>query len=1148
MWILVETFKILKTLSTKKICIPSGLPHSYKDVYISEAHQQPSQKHPTYQYPGRAAAWSQNNGPAQPANNWNQQSKPTISYKGRNSNLNSGPSQPHMNQKTPNWIPPNHPSTGNHHSNLAPYSVPMNPGMVPFIDPDLPDGLDDLWEMQQKQSAIQHMMNSNPSLTQQMMSMPKNMMPNNIQSQGQQQGPVKKPSGPGNVRIYTNPNTGQSNGLQWNHHNTNSMPQGANYEQHQMERIPNPAYRIPVNGNNGTQTGETRITHLDLRDNSQPKAIAFRNQWYRKRGRQNQESTTLKPTATTTPSQTPQSRWNQQQQPINSNQQQPQNANYLQRHNTNYQQQPSSNLQQQQNTYYQQNPSQQYMGRSHFATTPFPVYNKENLQESNPNIQHGMNAYNLYQPNHQFFPYQQPNPSQGQSQYMQPNNSGSQRKSDEDQMQFHHGGQQYAMYQNVQQGNNGGTPMGWNQRRPDLSEYNEQDDQKSPNVGQPSQQPENENEGQYKTRPNIAPGQYYKNQQQHVGQRMPLNSFWPSNGPGQLQGNQPQLGNNGPYSGRFNGNQPYIRPPHRNQGGESEQEIEGQRPFSMTNQNTGNTRISDRMLQELLNERLKQRGIGHQSTGPWSPVHEGGYGYQPGHINPQLQNTNNPKMATGPNNQKPNNQKGPSKGNSQKGGKIPSITGREVWVDPKNQQEIAASRMKPNVLDEILDQFLLGGADEIDTPYGKIERENNGGYEVEGPLLRMILAEIRNGKINKTKNASPYDLEHQRKFAGFNPMSRTPAKQRDINPIQQGGRNLMNQRKNADSQSSQEVSPSISMDPDQPILDSMKKAIWESLPINSNTNEQSKLQQSVNTTKVETASNPGNMELTTRKPETTIIGTTRQPNSWIQPQQTQRKPDLWQNPRMQNIKLSPWDPIGPEAQGRQPWNPSQTGQMNNQGFLPEGSGAGDNIQFPQNQQIATMQNITQPTPINGSSSIGSFNMTQIIHTPNEDPYQIKEPPPMAARIVQLPDDSSTTPKAANTSQRTQAVPKTAVERKASGSAFGVIIITLVVMGCLIAPAACIVWRIRKKKNDQKRKNIKADSCCNVKLETDAMVLHDFGNCDIDLEKSQGARRKTYFKDFSDKGHNVHELQPLKSSDKTPANVHKAMVHQVNEVF
>jgi hypothetical protein len=65
-----------------------------------------------------------------------------------------------------------------------------------------------------------------------------------------------------------------------------------------------------------------------------------------------------------------------------------------------------------------------------------------------------------------------------------------------------------------------------------------------------------------------------------------------------------------------------------------------------------------------------------------------------------------------------------------------------VWRDPANKKEIEVSRLSPTVLDEIIDGFLYGGVDEIETPYGKIEQEESGGYEIEGPLLRMILSQI----------------------------------------------------------------------------------------------------------------------------------------------------------------------------------------------------------------------------------------------------------------------------------------------------------------------------------------------------------------------------------------------------------------------
>ena len=87
---------------------------------------------------------------------------------------------------------------------------------MPMMDPDLPDGLDDLWEMQQKQRAMKHMMATNPGLAQQMAGHPgmagqmgaPMTNPNGIQG-SQYNGPLqrKDTGGPGSVRIWTNPNT-----------------------------------------------------------------------------------------------------------------------------------------------------------------------------------------------------------------------------------------------------------------------------------------------------------------------------------------------------------------------------------------------------------------------------------------------------------------------------------------------------------------------------------------------------------------------------------------------------------------------------------------------------------------------------------------------------------------------------------------------------------------------------------------------------------------------------------------------------------------------------------------------------------------------------------------------------------------------------
>jgi hypothetical protein len=78
----------------------------------------------------------------------------------------------------------------------------MNVGIVPYIDPDLPDGLDDLWEMRQKQTAMQHMIQNNPGLV------ANTMMPgqNHRGIQGPQYNTPtgrQEIGGPGHVRVWT---------------------------------------------------------------------------------------------------------------------------------------------------------------------------------------------------------------------------------------------------------------------------------------------------------------------------------------------------------------------------------------------------------------------------------------------------------------------------------------------------------------------------------------------------------------------------------------------------------------------------------------------------------------------------------------------------------------------------------------------------------------------------------------------------------------------------------------------------------------------------------------------------------------------------------------------------------------------------------
>jgi hypothetical protein len=445
---------------------------------------------------------------------------------------------------------------------------------------------------------------------------------------------------------------------------------------------------------------------------------------------------------------------------------------------------------------------------------------------------------------------------------------------------------------------------------------------------------------------------------------------------------------------------------------------------------------------------------------------------------------------------------------------IPAITGREVWRDPANKKEIEASRLSPTVLDEIIDGFLYGGVDEIETPYGKIEQEESGGYEIEGPLLRMILSQISTRQETK-QGQSPKQLEHLRKFAGFDQSTKiTPAPKREITA---NNSSIQTEKTILDTQSTH----------DKAVDENRHRIIWDALPIF----EDPTTQRSKWVTVPESSSKTGRQVWNNMKPWDTV--TTRPMNG----QNNNRKGP--------NIKTgSPWEPVMPETQ----FNPLFESKILSNRKNASQSVKETNMESAQFKTVAieTKQMTTQTTPKTSATTIANIrsllkpSSTLWTHVLFDEPFNLNKTPPVAARMIMVPDEEGQIWN--ETKVENDIKTKTVKPTESNDSAFGIIFALIAGVVVLVAPILCIAWKIQKHYREKKQKQMKENNDNDDKFVMEAMIAQNFGKCD-DNEKDQGARRKTYLSNIRLE-ENLHELQPLKSGRTSP----NVIVHQVNEIF
>ena len=1145
--------------------------------------------------PERNQNW---NGNRQPERNQNWARHPGNAA--QNQNLDNGRQQQPVNQ---NWGPANRNLYNQHQQNqnynpqqslVGPHisrglgiGNAMNVGIVPYIDPDLPDGLDDLWEMKQKQKAIQHMIQTNPGL------IANTMMPG--QNQRGIQGPQynrptgrKEVGGPGHVRVWTkatsrnNQNNSRSG---WQQEYAKNIPFRSNFETEQIkkENINKQNQNMPLRPSSFADVsnklvenkmtikdrqdllGQTEMPPTNFRQISQShplnqplpatetKTTHLKNEQvdtgnaglstensrrrYRKRGQNRNFATTMAPNYIQRSTSHPSDAWN---------------VNHKQ-----------SRLD------YEKNMHHRYRSRTQYRTTTPPYhieqkqydnrYQQRYLENLPPHIKHMQQEKMAEDYNQQHLPAH----VEQEQQY------GKQTQSQRN----------ISSYQWDKRPENTRLSSAWDPRqKPHLSEYAEYD---TSNINQSQHtyrrtQKESGIDRQHKQNPARRENHGNDNQNYWQGNNLQRSRT-------NVQYQKPEI-NNQQYGNHFysprnlesdrqSANSQYrpgtnqrLSNSNRNMEREREREREnenGQTSFSMqisTKYGSGNKRLTKTMLQELITERLRQRQTAQSknSTMPWDSVQEGGTRTQ----RTQNINLNAERSFYPPQNNQRSYQTGteqnkwisrstdhgfrnslnnrpvlketkdigilhrPRLSNSQDLNKnwtqesskinktdIPAITGREVWRDPANKKEIDASRLSPTVLDEIIDSFLYGGGDEIETPYGKIEQEENGGYEIDGPLLRMILSQISTRQETK-QHQSPKQLEHVRKFAGFDQSSKiTPAPEREKTA---NNSSIKTEKTISDTQSTH----------DKAVDKKRHRIIWDSLPIFENPTTQRPKWVTV----PESSSKTGRQVWNNRKPWDTV--TTRPMNG----QNNNR-----QGP---NIKTgSPWEPVMPETQ----FNPLFESKILSNRKNASQSVKETNMESAQFKTVAIVkkQMTTQTTPKTSASTIANIlslskpSSTSWTHVLFDEPFNLNKTPPVAARMIIVPEEGQIWN---DTKAENDIKTKTVKPTESNDSAFGIILALFAGTAVLVAPILCIAWKIRKHYREKNRKQMKENNDNDDKFAMEAMIAQNFGKCD-DNEKDQGARRKTYFSNIRLE-ENLHELQPLKSGRTSP----NVIVHQVNEIF
>ncbi|CAG2222723.1 unnamed protein product [Mytilus edulis] len=979
-----------------------------------------------------------------------------------------------------------------------------NPMGMPMMDPDLPDGLDDLWEMQQKQRAMKHMMAANPGLAQQMAGHPgmagqmgaPMTNPNGIQG-SQYNGPLqrKDTGGPGSVRIWTNPNsTDNFRGPNRGPYQQGNGPLRSNFEENSVKKDKIMPLRPSSFGDVSNKLITNHMTNEQKKDliglttekplpnvnqNVQPHPYLqsvhgaqtktthvetgnLRNRWYRKRGRENRvtDATTLPPRPVS-PTEDPAAVWNvkhlpptysygediqqryrsndlgQQQQQQIQYEQRPSNHNVPQTYkgtdNEQYQNNVNYNMQQNGQTYYQQNvpkDSTQSQSNSKVASAAWDPRQLPQMSE----VQDSVNQQHRYQPTesnqqHRYQPTESKHmPQMSEYQYGNTQHNPRQQQEMDD----------YQRYLNQQRGQRMGQVE--NKRNIYSTNNENQINQRYPNNWQSpsrSEFEENEGKGIQKERIPNRPNSETQSNSHNIISQLDLSKYKSSD---PIQPNQPSQQTRTieiSHQTKWTGNNQVENEREREQETERENVNSALRNSPTSRSTSRNGPIDQTKLRQIVRERMRQNG-----ALPWSPVREGGNRYKTRqgqiypteqalveatlvqnisklagdkgeitfsagasdprllHVSPQIPGSQ--EQLTGTHDQRTMQPSNTGRGVWHNKTRVPPITGREVWLDPSNQKEIAASELSPAMISDIVDSFLLGGGDEIETPFGKIEREESGGYEIEGPLFRMILREIYDSVHNENeKTSSPKELEHQRKLRGF-----------DLSAKKTG---LTNTQRTVMTGKSTKTNG----------INEQHRSIWDNLPI---------------------ADKPS-----TKAPST--------------------------DPKTQSQNLN-----------------------NN----------GQKLRAP----VLEAKIETTSKPVQGTQRIiEKLASITTIATPTTTSATVATP-------------KSSEMSYSSTTQQVVKVPLPRLSWQFWWPRF-----------------SALFGEFRKHLNEKKLKKILDDS--DIKSVTETMVTHDFGKCD-DFEKERGARRKTYNRDYNLSDKTYHELQPLKSaSGWTSPNV---IVHQVNEIY
>ncbi|XP_052085366.1 uncharacterized protein LOC127722993 [Mytilus californianus] len=1088
----------------------------------------------------------------------------------------------------------------------------MNPGMVPagnpldsrmmgmpMIDPDLPDGLDDLWEMQQKQRAMKHMMAANPGLAGQMAANPglARQMAANPGLAGQMGAPITNPNrlqgsqysgplqrkdtgGPGSVRIWTNPNTTDNlRGPNRGPYHQGNGPLRRNFEENSVKKdkimplrpssfgdvsnklitnhmsneqkkdliglttakpLPNVHQNVQPHPYLQSVSGaQTKTTHVETGN--------YRNRWYRKRGRDNKitDATTLPPRPVS-PTEDPSAVWNVQHlQPTYSygedihqryrsndmGQQQtqqiqyergPSNHNlpqtYKDTDNEHHQNKVNYNMQQNGQNYYQQNvpkDSTQSQSNSKVASAwdPRQLPQMSEIQDNVPQQHRNQPTESKHMPQMSEYQYSNTQYNPRQQQEME----------------------DYQRFLNQQRGQHVGQ-VGDKRNIYPTNDENQINQRHVNNWQSPSRSEFEENEGKSTQRERIPSriNSETRSKTRNIISQLDLSKFKSSDPTRSVKPSQQTQSIEISHQTKWTGNQ-VEHEREREQETERENENSALRNSPAYGPTSRNGPINRSKLQQMVRERMRQNG-----ALPWSPVREGGnrYNTHQGQIYPTEQalveatlvhnrsklagdkgeitfsaGTSDPRLLhvspkipgsqghmTGTHDLRTMQPSITGRGFWNNKTRIPPITGREVWIDPANQKEIAAAELSPAIISDIVDSFLLGGGDEIETPFGKIEREESGGYEIEGPLFRMILREIYESIHNENiSSTTGKELEHQRKLRGFDLSAKKTSFPNTQRTIITGKSTLTNTNG----------------------INEQHRSIWDSLQI---------------------ADKPS----TKAPPQSDNNG------------QQLRVPDVSSNTGR------PWEPVAQKAQNipAPPWEPVAPMAPNKTALEAKIETTSQPVQKTKRIIEKVASTTTMATPTTTSATIATPKTSEMSYSSttqqvvklalprvptttwkqllSDEPISLNKKPPVAARMIWIPEEQGTV---GNNTYKEKEIEKVIKREPPSDSAFGVMIVIIVVIAILVAPAFCIVWRIRKHLNEKKLKKILDDS--DIKSVTETMISHDFGKCE-DFEKERGARRKTYNRDYNSSDKTYHELQPLKSASGWTSPT--VIVHQVNEIY